>query len=149
MCDVIPMEVYPLLLERTWKYDINVVHDGTKNTDTLEKNGRTHMLLPIKDKKVKEEERNTILLMSGKVLLDEVRKEEYMQFYLVRKPRVILTITLIYDLPDEIQELLENLADTLVDDLTCLLSPIRSISHRIDLIPRVILPNKAVYRLTL
>ena len=37
---------------RTWKYDRNVVHDGKKNTYTLEKNGRTHMLLPIKDKEV-------------------------------------------------------------------------------------------------
>jgi hypothetical protein len=35
------------------------------NTYTLEKNGRTHMLLPIKDKEVKPEVRNTILLMSA------------------------------------------------------------------------------------
>jgi hypothetical protein len=38
------------------------------------------MLLPIEDKKVKEEASNTILLMSGKELLDEVKKEEDMQF---------------------------------------------------------------------
>jgi hypothetical protein len=109
LCDVIPMDVCHLLLGRPWKYDRNVVHDGRKNTYTLEKNGRMHMLLPIEDKKVKEEASNTILLMSGKELLDEVKKEEDMQFVVVRKPRVILTSTSIDDLPEEIQELLENL----------------------------------------
>jgi hypothetical protein len=74
LCDVIPMDVYHILLGIPWKYDRNVVHYGTKNTYTLEKNGRTHMFLPIEDKKVKEETSNTILLMSGKEILDEVRK---------------------------------------------------------------------------
>jgi hypothetical protein len=50
LCDVIPMDVCHLLLARPWKYDKNVVHDGRKNMYTLEKNGRTHMLLSIKDK---------------------------------------------------------------------------------------------------
>jgi hypothetical protein len=53
LCDVIPMDVCHILLGRSWQYERNVVHDGRKNTYTLEKNGRTHMLLPIKDKKVK------------------------------------------------------------------------------------------------
>jgi hypothetical protein len=74
LCDFIPMDVYHLLLGRPWQYDRNFVHDGRKNTYTLEKNGRTHMLLPIKEKEVKIEVRNTILLMSGKELLDEVKK---------------------------------------------------------------------------
>jgi hypothetical protein len=73
------------------------------------------MLLPIEDNKVKEETSNTILLMSGKELLDEVKKDEEMQFYVVRKPRVILTSTSIDDLPEEIQEMLENFIDIVVD----------------------------------
>ena len=40
--------------------------------------------------------------MSGKEILDEVKKEEEMQFDVVRKPRVILTSTSIDDLPEEI-----------------------------------------------
>jgi hypothetical protein len=76
LCDVIPMDVCHLLLGRPWKYDRNVVHDGRKNTYTLEKNGRTHMLFPIKDKEVKPEVSNTVLLMSGKELLNEVKKKE-------------------------------------------------------------------------
>jgi hypothetical protein len=75
LCDVIPMNVYHLLLGRPWKYDRNVVHDGRKNMYTLEKNGIILMFLPIKDKEAKQEANNTILLMSGKEILDEVKKE--------------------------------------------------------------------------
>jgi hypothetical protein len=145
LCDVIPMDVCHILLGRPWQYDMNVFHDGRNNTYTLEKNGRTHMLLPIEDKKVKEETRNTILLMSGKELLDEIKKEEDMQFVVVRKPRVILTNTSIDDLSKEIREMLENFTDIVVDDLPCSFPPIKSISHHIDLIPGVSLPKKAAY----
>jgi hypothetical protein len=75
LCDVIPMDVCHLFMGRPWQYYRTVIHDGRKNTYTLEKNGRTHMLLPIKEKEVKIEVSNTILLMSGKELLDEVKKE--------------------------------------------------------------------------
>jgi hypothetical protein len=75
LCDVIPMDFFHLLLGRPWQYDRNVVHDGRKNTYTLEKNGRTHMLLLIKGKEVTTEMSNTMLLMSGKELLKEVKKK--------------------------------------------------------------------------
>jgi hypothetical protein len=100
--DVIPMDVCHLLLGRPWKYDRNVVHDGRKNTYTLEKNGRMHMLFLIKDKEVKTKVSNTVLLMSGKELLNEVKKNEDTQFFMVRKPSVILTSTRVDDLPEEI-----------------------------------------------
>jgi hypothetical protein len=51
-------------------------------------------------------------------------------------------------LPVEIQELLENLADIVVDELPHSFPPIRIISHHIDLIPGASLPNKTTYRLT-
>jgi hypothetical protein len=149
LCDVIPMDVFHILLGRPWKYDINFIHDRRNNAYTLESNGRMHMLLPIEDKKAKEEESNTILLMSGKELLDQVKKCEEMQFVVVRKPRVILTNTSIDDLPEKIQELLENFVDIVVDDLPCSLLPIISITHHIELIPGESLPNKEAYRLTL
>jgi hypothetical protein len=96
---------------------------------------------------VKEEERNTILLMSGKDLLDEVRKEEEMKFPMVRKPRVILTSTSIDDLLEEVREMLENFGDIVVHDLPCLLLSITSMIHQIELIPGVSFPNKEAYRL--
>jgi hypothetical protein len=142
------MDVCHLLLGRPWKYDRNVIHDGRKNTYTLEKNEGTHMLLPIKDKEVKPEVNNIVLLMSGKELLKDVKKKEDTQFIMVMKPRIVLTSTRVDDLPKEIQKLLEEFADIVVDELPCSLPPIRSISHHIDLIPGASLPNKAAYRLT-
>ena len=71
-----------------------------------------------------------------------------MHFSIVRKPRVILINTSVEDLPEEIQELLENFADIVVDELPHSLPPIRSISHHIDLIPGASLPNKKYYKLT-
>jgi hypothetical protein len=147
LCDVIPMDVCHLLLGRPWKYDRNVVHDGRMNTYTLEKDGRTHKLLPIKDKEVKPEVSNTILLMSGKELLTEMEKKEDPQFFVVRKLRIVLTSTRVDDLPDEIQELLGEFADIIVDELPCSLPLMRSVSHHIDLILGASLPNKAAYRL--
>jgi hypothetical protein len=106
------------------------------------------MLLPIKDKEVKPEGRNTVLLMSGKELLKEVKKIEDPQFFMVRKPRIVLTSTRIDNLPGEIQELLEEFADIMVDELPRSLPPMRSVSHHIDLIPGASFPNKSAYRLT-
>ena len=105
------------------------------------------MLLPIKDKEVKPEVSNTILLMSGKELLTEMEKKEDPQFFVVRKPRIVLTSTRVDDLPDEIQELLEEFIDIVVDELPHSLPPMRSVSHHIDLIPGSSFPNKAAYKL--
>jgi hypothetical protein len=148
LCDVIPMDVCHLLLGRPWQYDRNVIHDGRMNTYTLEKNGRTHMLLSIRDKEVKPEVSNIVLIMSGKELLTKVKKKEDPQFFVVRKLRIVLTSTRVDDLPEEVQELLEEFADIIVDELPHSLPPMRSVSHHIDLIPGASLPNKAVYRLT-
>ena len=49
------------------------------------------------------------------------------------------------DLPEEVQELLEEFADIVVDELPRLLPPIRSVSHHIDLIPGASLPNKEAH----
>jgi hypothetical protein len=117
LCDVIPMDVCHVLLGRPWQYDRHVVHDGRMNTYTLEKDGRSHTLHPVKDKEVKPEVSNTILLMSGKELLTELEKNEDPQFFVVRKPKIVLTSTRVDDLPEEIQELLGEFADIIVDEL--------------------------------
>jgi hypothetical protein len=86
--------------------------------------------------------------MSGKELLKEVKEEHEMQLAVVRKPRVVLTNTSMDELPEEVQELLENFVDIVVDELPNSLPPIKSISHHIDLIPGESMPNKETYRLT-
>jgi hypothetical protein len=107
------------------------------------------MLLPIQDKETKREASSSILLMSGKELLNEVKNEKEMQFVVVRKPRVILTNTSVEDFPIEIQELLENFPDIVVDELTHSLPPIRSISHHIDLILELVYQTKQLIGLHL
>jgi hypothetical protein len=135
LCDVIPMDVCHVLLGRPWQYDRHVVHDGRMNTYTLEKDGESHTLLPMKDKEVKLEVSSTILLMSGKELLTELEKDEDPQFLVVRKPWVVLMSTRVDDLPEEIQQLLGEFADIIVDEMLCSLPPVRSVSHHIELIP--------------
>ena len=86
--------------------------------------------------------------MSGKELLQEVKKEDELHFSLVGNPKVILTSTNLDDFPTEVRVLLDEYVDIIVDELPNYLPPIRSISHHIDLIPGASLPNKAAYRLT-
>jgi hypothetical protein len=75
LCDEIPMEVCHILLGRPWNFDINVINDGRKRTYTLDNNGRMHMLLLMEEKRIKEEADRSILLMSGKELLKEIKEE--------------------------------------------------------------------------
>ena len=56
--------------------------------------------------------------------------------------------TKISDLPEEIQDMLQDFGDIIVDDLPDELPPKRSISHCIDFIPGASLPNKAAYRMS-
>jgi hypothetical protein len=136
------MDLCHVFLGRPWNFDMNAIHDGRRNTYTLENNGRTHVLLPIDEKKVKEETNTNILLMSGKELLSEVKKGKEIQFVVARKPRVVLTSTSMDDLPEEVQELLENFDDIVVDEFPNSFPSIRSINHYIHLIPGASLPNK-------
>jgi hypothetical protein len=148
LCDIMPMDVYHVLLGRPWKYDKKSIHDGRKNTYSLEKDGNKHVLLPLQDEGDKEEVGPSVLLISGKELLQEVKKEEEVHFSLIGKPKVILTSTNLDDLPAEVKVMLDEFVDIIVDDLPNALPPVRSISHHIDLIPRASFPNKAAYRMT-
>ena len=148
VCHIMPMDVCHILLGRPWQYDRKVVHDGRKNTYSLEKDGKRHTLSPLEDEAVQGSSGSSILLMSGKELLQEVQKEKDRHFSLIGKPKVILTSIDLDELPDEVKTLVDEYADIIVDELPNELPPIRSISHHIDLIPSASLPNKVAYILT-
>jgi hypothetical protein len=148
LCDVIPMDFFHVLLGSPSKYDRNVIHDGGNNTYTLEKNGCMHMLLPLEENGVKEEASSSILLMSGKKLLKEVKKDQEMQFIVIGKPIVILTHTSMNDFPVEVRELLDEFVDIVVGELPHTLPPVRSTNNHIDLIMGASLSNKETYKLT-
>ena len=136
------MDVFHILLGRPWKFDRKAIHDGRRNTYTLEKDGNKHTLFPLKAEADKEAPGNNVMLMSGKTLLQEVEKGEEMHFSIVGRPKVILTSTNLEDLPKEIQNFLNDCADIVVDELL----PIRSISEHNDLISGVSVSNKVAYR---
>ena len=50
--DTMPMYVCHILLGRPWQYDRKFVHDGSKNTYFLEKDGKRHTLSPLEDEVV-------------------------------------------------------------------------------------------------
>ena len=141
------IDVCHILLGRPWQFDRKSIHDGRRNNYTLQKDVNKHTLLPLKDEADEEAPGNYAMLMSGKTLLQEIEKGKEMHFSIVGRPKVILTSTNLEYLPEEIRNLLNDFADIIVDEFPNELLPIRSISHHIDLIPGVSLPNKAAYRL--
>jgi hypothetical protein len=76
LCDITPMDVYHVLLGRPWQYDKKSIHDGRKTIYSLEKDGNKYVLLPLQDEGAKEEVGPSVLLISGKELLQEVKNEE-------------------------------------------------------------------------
>lgn len=105
-------------------------------------------MLPLKDKDDKGAPGSSVILMSGKELLQEIGKDEEMHFFVIGRSKVILTSTKFDDLPEEIKTLLNDFNDIIMDELRNALPSIRSISHHFDLIPRASFPNKAAYKLT-
>ena len=49
LCDVMPMDVFHILLGRLWKFDKKVTHDGQSNCHSFEKNGIKHVIHPLQE----------------------------------------------------------------------------------------------------
>ena len=47
VCDIMPMDVFHILLGRSWKFDRKVVHDRRTNFYKFEKDGIKHTFLPL------------------------------------------------------------------------------------------------------
>ena len=66
LCDVIPMDIYHMLMDRTWQLDRYAVHDVHENTYTLEKDGVKHKM-----KLLEEIDENVCNILLEYVLLME------------------------------------------------------------------------------
>ena len=66
LCDIIPMDVCHILVGSPSQYDRKDVHDGRKNTYSLEKDGKRHTLSLLADKIVQEGLGSNILQMYRK-----------------------------------------------------------------------------------
>ena len=93
LCDVMPMDLCHVLLRRPWKFARKASHDGRRNTYTLEKNRTKHTLLPLRENANKGTPGSSIMMITGKELLQEVVKNEELHFAIVGRPKVILTST--------------------------------------------------------
>ena len=60
------MDVCHVFLGRPWKFDRKFIHDGKTNTYTIDKDGKKHTLLPLKDEVDKGVAGNSVMLISGK-----------------------------------------------------------------------------------
>jgi len=147
ICDIMPMEVYHILLGRPWQFDRKVIHDGERNGYKFVKDGIKHTLVPLKEEGTVETNKPKVLLLSGNKFLQQMEEEE-VSYVVVCKPKVVLLHTKIAYLPIKIQDLLHEFHDIVVDDLPSELPPKRSISHQIDLISGASLLNKATYPMT-
>ena len=144
LCDVMPMGVCHILLGRPWQYDKNARHDGRKNIYELEKDGIKHKLIPLQAKD--ETGSSRTLLLGGMEFLQQQSREE-VSYAIVCKPTDNVETNL-SSLPVELQDMMGRFGDIIVDDLPSELLPMRKISHHMDFIPGMSLPNKASYKMS-
>lgn len=139
-----PMDVCHVWLGKPWQFDRKAMHDGKDNTYTFVKDGIKHTLVPMQEQRGNNNisaSSNKIRLVSGKEFIHVV-KEERRSYALVLKPKVILSSTKLEELSKEIQGVLEEYKVIVKVELPNELSPMRSITHHMDLIS-----NKVAYRM--
>eukprot|EP00268_Persea_americana_P065958 TRINITY_DN8890_c0_g2_i2.p3 TRINITY_DN8890_c0_g2~~TRINITY_DN8890_c0_g2_i2.p3 ORF type:complete len:362 (-),score=78.59 TRINITY_DN8890_c0_g2_i2:4238-5323(-) len=143
-CDVVPMDVCHILLGRPWQYDRHVTHDGRKNTYTFRMGKVDIVLLPCKEERVRKtvtkEGSNNFLALS-KFMKES--KESGVVYMLVAKEKEQS-----FEVPYEVEAILEEFKDVIPNELPSGLPPLRDIQHQLDLIPGSSLPNKAHYRMS-
>lgn len=141
------MDVCHILLGRPWQYDIAKIHEGKSNCYKFEKDGIMHIVLPLQEGKTSGTRNSKNLLLGGKEYLQKIEEKE-VSFSIIYKPKVELTNTSIVDLPQEVQNMLQEFSYIIVDDIPNELPPKKSISHHIDLVSSANFPNKVSYRMT-
>lgn len=144
------------VLGMPWLFDRKVHHDGRENTYEFKKDGKWYKLTPML--KNIEETTNTcgetitssnkIMLCSGKELKTITSSNKIMPC-LDLIPNEIRDEVKSNNIHVEIKPLLDEFREIVVDDLPRGLPPLRSSSHKIDLILRSSIPNKETYRMTL
>ena len=138
------MDVCHLLLGRPWQYDMKVIYDGFKNTNTFRKDGHKIVLTPLKPAIAlasKLEEKNSLLSKSE--LEKEIRaSSDVMALVVVKETKSEKEI------PKEAYPILEEFIDVVPEEIPHGLPPMRDIQHQIDLVLGSVFPNKSAYRIS-
>ena len=77
LCDIIPMDIFHMLLGRLWQFDRHDVHDGQANTYTLTKDGVKDKLKSLKDKEEKLCSPSRICFVDEKEFLKGMKSEHF------------------------------------------------------------------------
>jgi len=144
-CDVVSMDACHILLGRPWQYDRSVVHDGRKNTYSLNIKGKKIVLAPRRDGANPAPVADNTNLLSMSRFLVEVEREDRIYALL---PCGNSAVDETLELPPEVQQMLAEFSDLMLEDFPPGLPPMQDIQHQIDLIPGLILPNRPAYRLS-
>ena len=152
LCDVVEMDACHILLGKSWLFDKNVSHDGRENTYEFKQDGQWYKLTPMLENTMIVEENKDVNNGSSRIMLcssKEVFKEQKRaDSCLVVIPKRVQQMVKLNSAPLKILPLLNEFKEIMVDDLPIGLSPLRSISHQIDLMPGSSFPNEAPHRIT-
>ncbi|XP_057836883.1 uncharacterized protein LOC131047074 [Cryptomeria japonica] len=150
LCDILPMDVYHLLLGHPWQYDVKAQHDGEKNVYVITKNGRPFRMEPLADQGGERIVSPSVMMVSGKEFLDALKQEETQGYALVLNPKDKSQQEkgAKSEVPSEVQTMLDRYEGVVAKDMLDNLPPIRDINHQIGFIPGATLPNKAAYKMT-
>ncbi|GKB49059.1 gag-pol polyprotein, partial [Tanacetum coccineum] len=140
-CDVIPMDACHVLLGRPWLFDRRVMHDGYKNTYFFNHNDRRIVLTPMSPASTPAKHQPP---------LSTLLKAEQHEYYSI-KDFILLGLDECEPKPPatlhpQIQPLLQSYNHVFPAEIPFGLPPLRTIQHKIDLIPGSVLPNKPAYR---
>ena len=135
------MDVCHVILGRPWQYDRKVVHEGRRNNYIFEKDGMKHVLLPLEEGSIVEQHATKVVMLTSKKYLQQLEEDE-LSYAVMCKPKVIVTMTTVSNLLEEIQGLLAEFGDIVVDGLPDELPPKRDVSHQIDFIPGSSYPTR-------
>nr|GEY93418.1 hypothetical protein [Tanacetum cinerariifolium] len=138
-CDVIPMDACHVLLGRPWLIDRRVMHDGYKNTYFFNHNDRRIFLTPMSSASTPTKNQPLSTLLKA-----EQHEYNFIKDFILlgldeSEPKPPAT------LHPRIQPLLHSYNHVFPAEIPSGLPPLRTIHHKIDLIPGSVLPNKPAY----
>ncbi|XP_074266657.1 uncharacterized protein LOC141589936 [Silene latifolia] len=136
MCDVVPMDAYPLLLGRPWKFDRNTMHQRKDNTYSFKHNGKKVTMTQLPPNQINygspnmPEKVNGVLFLSEAAIIREITQDE---------PIIILLSKEIKEgestaVPAEVKPLIQKYKDVFPRELPHGLPPLRGIEHHIDVV---------------
>lgn len=143
LCDVVDMEASHVLLGRPWQFDVDATHKGRDNTYSFIWNKRKIIVLPNKiNGSTSKVEKNMLTISNtSSEFIEDLKEANFCAALIVKCKKHSTT-----EAPTEIQGLLSEFQGILGEPQH--LPPMRTIQHRIDLIPGANLPNLPHYRMS-